>query len=110
MSKLSTGRSLKWIAGAVLAASFASIVPATITDDITPFNNNVVVGLSNLSTNVSQGTITVTVVQANGQTATRSAGFRVAPEARTSVTLSFAARVIRVEAALITDEPDPIGP
>lgn len=108
MSESSTGRIRRWILGAVLVASLASVVSATITDDINPMDNHVVVSLWNPAATAQVGTVSITAVQANGQTATSTVPFRLASGARTSVTASFSARVVTVEAAWITEGPDPI--
>lgn len=96
MAKPSTGRMLRLIAGAVLAAAYASSVPATITDDITPFINGVQIGLHNPFTSVVSGTVTVTVVEADGQTATASTPYSVAPGGKSIVTVTFATTVASV--------------
>jgi hypothetical protein len=103
MSKSSTGSVRRWIGGAVLVAALTSVVSATITDDITPFGSQVSVGLLNASPNAKAGTVSVTVVQANGQKATRTVPFSVDAEGRTSVTALFFSQVAEVVAVSIAE-------
>jgi hypothetical protein len=103
MSKPPIGRLFKWAAGIALVAAVAPVVPATITDDITPFVNSVEVDLWNPDTNVSIGLVFVTAELANGQTVTHSAPFRVQPQSHASVTVLFSATVNSVDATWINE-------